>query len=88
MRFLAAEAEEARRLDANVARGDRYACEAVCISHVWHLRVLNLTPMDEIERRAYRERLKAELAAVEAGDFRYDPQPSTVGCGGLLGYVT
>ena len=80
LRWLANQAAEARRLDSHVKVEDRYACESVCITHVWLLRVLNLPPMDDYEARAFQARLKAELAAVEAGDFRYDPHPSTVGC--------
>ena len=71
LRWMAHEAAEARGRDA---------CEAVCLTHVWLLRVLNLPPMDDCEARAFKAGLCAELAAVEANDFRFDPQPSRVGC--------
>jgi len=52
--------------------------EALCLLMPALLRVADLKPMGDVEAAAFKFKLKETLVS----DFRFDPQPSSVGCGG------
>lgn len=57
---------------------DRDEHEALCLLLPALIRILELQPMDSYEAMEFRIRFKRTLQT----DFRFDPEPSTVGCGG------
>jgi hypothetical protein len=69
VRFLANQAALCRNKDDG---------EALCLLLPGLLRCLDLPPMNDYEAAAFRDVFKHTLQ----NDFRFDPQPSGVGCGG------
>ena len=75
LRFLDYEARRCRERDAH---------EALCLLLPALTRIFHLPPMEDAEAFLFRRQLRDMLYQehIERNDFRRDPNPSKVGCGG------
>lgn len=71
------EHEAGRCLEAR-RRGDLDAGEMLCLLVPALCKICHVPPMTPIEAGEFRQRLRETLQ----NDFRFDPEPSRVGCGG------
>jgi hypothetical protein len=69
LRYLGSESAKCR---------DKQSHEALCLLLPALLKINGLKPMDIFEANSYSEALKHKLAH----DFRFDREPTRVGCGG------